>query len=218
MRKWYTINTEDPNYLYFLFSLVLMLVLPTLTPILHAGVLIMNITYGFVLLMSVIYMGTTKRDSFGLGIIAAIMYGLFLYEQQNIYFSLASAAATLVFFSIVLVKILRYILLNPIGVNEIYACITGYMILGVLGAPLFFIINKTADDAFLLSGQGDFYDFIYFSFITLTSVGYGDMSPVHPFAMSAAILLSVAGQLYLTILIAIIIGKFFAGDKEGKLE
>lgn len=186
MKKWYAINTKDPNYLYFLFSLVLMLVLPTLTSIFQAGLVLMNITYGLVLAMSVIYAGTTRRDFFGLGMIAALIYGLFLYEQQSVYFSLISAAATMIFFSLVLIKILSYILLNPIGVNEIYACITGYMILGVLGAPLFFIIDKTVDEAFHLSSQGDFYDFVYFSFITLTSVGYGDISPIHPFAKAAA--------------------------------
>ena len=217
MKKWYAINTKDPNYLYFLFSLVLMLVLPTLTSIFQAGLVLMNVTYGLVLAMSVIYAGTTRRDFFGLGMIAILIYGLFLYEQQSVYFSLLSAAATMIFFSLVLIKILSYILLNPIGVNEIYACITGYMILGVLGAPLFFIIDKTIEEAFHLSGQGDFYDFVYFSFITLTSVGYGDISPIHPFAKAAAILISIAGQLYLTILIAIIIGKFFAGDKEEKI-
>ncbi|MEM6966316.1 MAG: ion channel [Bacteroidota bacterium] len=214
MKKWYSINTKDPNYLYFLFSLVLMLVLPPLAPRMYGGLLLMNLTYGLVLVMSVIYAGNTRRDFLGLGIMAATMYLLFLYERQNLYFSIASATFTLIFFGVILVKILRYILFNPIGVNEIYACITGYMILGVLGAPLFFIIDKTANAAFRIDHQPEFYDFIYFSFITLTSVGYGDISPVNPIAMSATILLSIAGQLYLTILIAIIIGKFLAGDKD----
>ncbi|MEM9525300.1 MAG: potassium channel family protein [Bacteroidota bacterium] len=214
MGKWYKINTKDPNYLYFLFSLVLMLVLPPLTPRLYAGLLIVNLTYGLVLVMSVVYAGTNARDFFLLGLLAAVMYGLFLYESKNVYFSSLSAALTLVFFSIILLKILRYILLNPIGVNEIYACITGYLILGVLGAALFFIIDQTTVAAFRLDGPANFYDFLYLSYITLTSVGYGDISPVAPLAKSAAILISVAGQLYLTILIAIIIGKFFAANEE----
>ncbi|MEM6394724.1 MAG: potassium channel family protein [Bacteroidota bacterium] len=214
MKKWYAIDTEDNNYLYFLLSLVLMLVLPALVSKSYVGIIILDIVYALVLIMSVIYAGTKRLDFIILGIIASIIFILFLYEQQNIYFSIVSAGATLLFFSIVLVKVVKYILTNPIGANEIYACATGYMILGILGASLFFVVEKSVDNAFNLPEQGDFYTFVYFSFITLTSVGYGDISPVHSFAKSSSILLSITGQLYLTILIAIIVGKFIAGDKE----
>lgn len=174
----------------------------------------MNITYGLMLGMGVIYAGTSRRDFILLGAMATIIYVLFLYEQQDVYFSVISAILTLFYFTLLLVKIIRYILFNPIGVNEIYACITGYLILGVTGAPLFYITEQVFENALQLPAQAQFYDFIYFSFITLTSVGYGDISPIHPFAKAISVLISVMGQLYLTILIAIIIGKFLAGDKE----
>lgn len=168
----------------------------------------MNITYGLVLSMGVIHAGTNRREFFLFGLLASLVFGLFLYEQKNIIFSVANAVLTLLFFSLVFVKILRYILLNPVGVNEIFACITGYLVLGVLGAPLFFIIEKTFGNAFQIAQPPEFYDFVYFSFITLTSVGYGDISPIHPLAKGVTVIISIFGQLYLTILIAIIIGKF----------
>lgn len=43
---------------------------------------------------------------------------------------------------------------------------------------------------------------LYFSFVTLTTVGYGDVLPVHPVARSLAMLEAVTGPLYLTILLA----------------
>jgi hypothetical protein len=43
---------------------------------------------------------------------------------------------------------------------------------------------------------------IYFSFVTLTTVGYGDMAPIHPLTRSLATLEALVGQLYPAILIA----------------
>jgi hypothetical protein len=47
---------------------------------------------------------------------------------------------------------------------------------------------------------------IYFSFMTLTTVGYGDVRPLHPAARSLAVVEALVGQLYLAVLIASLIG------------
>jgi len=59
------------------------------------------------------------------------------------------------------------------------------------------------------TAQG-FYDFLYFSFITLTTLGYGDVTPVSAFAKSVTLIIAVSGQLYLTILVAMLVGKFLS--------
>ena len=95
--------------------------------------------------------------------------------------------------------------------------INGYLLIGILGALLlavaeitqkfFFHINTGA-----INFSGDtaagFHDYIYFSFVTLTTLGYGDITPVSAFAKSLTILIAISGQLYLTILIAILVGKY----------
>jgi uncharacterized membrane protein len=60
-----------------------------------------------------------------------------------------------------------------------------------------------------------FNDYLYFSFVTLSTLGYGDVTPVSHLARSMAILIAVTGQLYMTILIAMLVGKFLARS-EGK--
>jgi voltage-gated potassium channel Kch len=51
---------------------------------------------------------------------------------------------------------------------------------------------------------------IYFSLATLTTTGYGDIVPIHPFARSLATLESVLGQFYLAVFIGTLIGQHVA--------
>jgi voltage-gated potassium channel Kch len=47
---------------------------------------------------------------------------------------------------------------------------------------------------------------MYFSFVTLTTLGYGDITPINAFARTLAYLEAAAGQIYLTVLIASLVG------------
>jgi hypothetical protein len=61
-------------------------------------------------------------------------------------------------------------------------------------------------------------EMIYFSLTTLTTTGYGDLSPVHPVARGMANLEAVIGQLYITTLIASLVGLHFTHRKEDEEE
>jgi voltage-gated potassium channel Kch len=52
---------------------------------------------------------------------------------------------------------------------------------------------------------------MYFSFITLTTVGYGDVYAIHPAARSLAVAEALVGQLYIVILIASVVGMALQG-------
>lgn len=106
--------------------------------------------------------------------------------------------------------------------TTILSSVNGYILLGVLGAILLSIANVTQmflngaqSPGILLPDNGipEFSDYLYLSFITLTTVGYGDVLAVSHLTRSVAILIGLAGQLYMTILIAMLIGKFLV-DKE----
>lgn len=101
----------------------------------------------------------------------------------------------------------------------ILSSINGYILLGVLGAVLLNIANGThillngAGSAGVLLPEGGvpvFSDYLYLSFVTLTTVGYGDIIASTHLTRSVAILIALSGQLYMTILIAMLVGKFLA--------
>lgn len=58
--------------------------------------------------------------------------------------------------------------------------------------------------------------YVYFSFMTLTTVGYGDAVPVHPLTRTLAIFEALLGQLYPAVLIATVLGLALAARTQGK--
>ncbi len=100
--------------------------------------------------------------------------------------------------------------------------INAYLLIGVLGAVLLVMEEILRKIGFHLdagginfagSGAQGFHDYLYFSFVTMTTLGYGDVTPVSSFAKSTTIIIAVAGQLYLTMLVAMLVGKFLSRTK-----
>lgn len=105
----------------------------------------------------------------------------------------------------------------------IISAINGYLFLGIIGALLLRIsdiINHSIlnldINAIQFSGGTDagFHDFLYFSFVTLTTLGYGDITPVSSLAKSITLIVGISGQLYLTILVAMLVGKFLGASQK----
>ena len=99
--------------------------------------------------------------------------------------------------------------------DTIFGAVAVYLLYGVAMALMFQFVNNVAPgsvissvgEAYSLTERHDqFSEFLYFSFVTLTSVGYGDLTPISAPARSLAMLEGVIGQLYLAILIARLVG------------
>jgi hypothetical protein len=118
------------------------------------------------------------------------------------------AVITLVAFSILIVK--HFLLDKTILIYRITAAVAIYLIIGVLFARLYEIVYLFNADAFSLDETINLYSLIYFSFVTLLTLGYGDIVPVSIAARSLAILEGVIGQLYIVILISSLVSEFSA--------
>ena len=62
----------------------------------------------------------------------------------------------------------------------------------------------------------EFFPFFYFSLVTVTTVGYGDMAPVTPVARTLATMEALVGQVYLTILVARLVGMFLVHQQKSE--
>lgn len=97
----------------------------------------------------------------------------------------------------------------------ILGLISGYISLGFLGFFLFSSIQLTHEGAFtgfLLDNEIDFIvqtdTLLYYSFITLLTIGYGEIIPAIPIAQKAAVLVGLIGQFYMVIITAVVIEKY----------
>jgi len=96
---------------------------------------------------------------------------------------------------------------GPITRYRIEGAVVVYLLLGFAWAGIYEMIGGIWPGAFRFSeaprNRSELAaSLAYYSFITLTTVGYGDITPMHPVARSAAILEALTGQLFPAILIA----------------
>jgi Ion channel len=101
---------------------------------------------------------------------------------------------------------------GPITVYRVIGGIAGYLLIGYMWTFAYQLLVQQAPGAIHFEGGAadtpsrQASDLIYFSFITLTTVGYGDVRPLHPAARSLAVAEALVGQLYLATLIASLVG------------
>jgi hypothetical protein len=114
-----------------------------------------------------------------------------------------SSLIILVLFSfIVIAQVFRG---GPVTANRIKGAVAAYLLFGLTWASAYQLVASRIPQAFagaLPANSKSAITWIYFSFVTLTTVGYGDITPVALPARSLAVLEALTGQLYPAILIA----------------
>ncbi len=103
----------------------------------------------------------------------------------------------------------------------IFGSVAVYLLLGVLWALAFELLNgvmpgmviRTVGEIITADQRATlFSEFTYFSFITLTSVGYGDLAPISTQARALAMVEGIFGQLYTAILVGKLVGMYVAQE------
>jgi hypothetical protein len=107
---------------------------------------------------------------------------------------------------IVLIQVFRE---GPITIHRIAGAIAVYLLFGLMWAFVYQFIAMQSPEAFKLPASLGTYtadtlqsNLLYFSFVTLTTLGYGDILAVHPSARMLVMLEELTGQLFPAILLA----------------
>jgi hypothetical protein len=94
--------------------------------------------------------------------------------------------------------------------NEIFSAVSVYIMIGLAYAFAYEFIEMVVPGSFLFgSGGSSFSSFMYFSFETLTTVGYGDITVIAPFARSVTILEMITGVMYLAIFVGVLVNAHY---------
>jgi len=116
---------------------------------------------------------------------------------------------------------------DRVTVNTISASLCAYLLLGVLWAIVYPVTETLAPGSFGFgdAGRGGHASMrfgsqnamfaLYYSLVTLSTLGYGDITPVLPTARMLAAMQAVVGQLYLAVLVARLVGLQIASGSSG---
>jgi hypothetical protein len=202
------LNQSPHRFLYLLITLVAFVTLVPVLEELGYGGMIFTIFLSTILLSAAYAVAVSEsRGYFFLALILvgpAFALGWINKFLEYPWLQFVADFLTVLFLVLVAMLILTHVLRDEKVSNEkIFGALSVYLLLGVIGAILFIMVDLLVPGSFRF-GQGAprGAEMVYYSFVTLTTLGYGDIVPVSPSARALATLEALTGQLYLTVLVA----------------
>jgi hypothetical protein len=117
------------------------------------------------------------------------------------------------------VLVVRRVLARPtIDIQSIYGALSAYLITGLMFAAFYAAINHLSHSPFFANNQpASTQTFQYFSFTTLTTLGYGDFTAAGNGGRAVAVLEAVAGQVFLATLVARLVSAYRTPRKQASV-
>lgn len=91
---------------------------------------------------------------------------------------------------------------TKVDAEHLYAALSAYLLAGTCFGLLYWVLEQMQSGTFAASGEFSQTSAMYFSFVTLATLGYGDIAPRADVARGLAIIEGVGGQLFLAVLVA----------------
>jgi voltage-gated potassium channel len=159
-------------------------------------------------------------------LLAAVV--IFVVEWVAIAFDLSllttvSRTLNVFFFSAIVVILIGQIIRNrQVSVAVILEAINSYLLLGLAFGLLVTVImiydpaayNFPPVDPQLAPAGRSVSQYLYYAFVSFTTLGYGDMLPLEPYTQSLGILIAITGQLYVAVILALLVGKYASTSQE----
>jgi len=166
----------------------------------------------FVVLASAAALGRTALSFLLVLVLIGAAVGLrfaSLEQGREPLFNWALLLHALVYIS-VLVLLLRYVFGPEVmDGDRLWGAASAYLMIGILWCFVYALVELEHGQTFLVRGERanlELIELLYFSFSTLTTIGFGDIVPISRGAQTAAIFEGIVGTLFLAILIAKLVG------------
>jgi len=152
---------------------------------------------------------------FSVAIIALITEWVAFWADMPV-LNFISSLTNIVFFQIIVVKLIIQIAKsNKSDAGIIFESINGYLMMGLMFTTWVAVAMLYDPGSFTFATDDPtVFDYTYFTFVTLTTLGYGEITPTLPFAKSLSILIGTCGQIYVAVIIAMLVGKYAGNQKD----
>lgn len=199
-------NSGWSALLLFLCSCVFLFVLPVLPNISLWG---FRLCMSFVLLFSILSLEKVKK-SFVFSGFAAVLLDWFSDLGHDSHFGHYLKILTFFFVLWTVASLmLKFLKQKDVQIHSLLEAINGYLLLGILFSGIAVLFNNYSPGAFQSAqGHPKNNDLIYYTLITLTTTGYGDVLPVTPGAKNLSMIIAVCGQMYVAFLVGVMAGKY----------
>lgn len=143
------------------------------------------------------------------GIAIVILRGFAEFPQSPQWLPFFTLIASMLFHLGMMLMLIRHLFSVKPQAEKLLAAINFYLLTGITFSYLYLMVNLVSPGAFDLANQSisSWPDYLYFSFVTLTTLGYGDILPLSSLAQSLVTLEAVIGVLSPTVMIARFVGK-----------
>ena len=196
---------ENYKMFNFMCALLILLILTAVFEGYHYAHSLLS-TFGMIVFVAGGYAACTNERSLIilLGLAVPWMFCEWFFPESMIVY------LSFFFFFYLIVLLFRMILKSDeITSNTLYGAVCIYLLLGILWATLYGFVNEVFPGSIFSGMLPDAYhhhkeinEFLYFSYTTLTTLGYGDITSVTPIGRLMAVFEAMTGQLFLAFLVA----------------
>lgn len=179
-------------------------------------VFVNNILFSILFFIGIYALNHVKKEFLIFAVIAFLAQWIAVFFKFEV-LEIISYLVNIIFFQLIIIRLIIQIAKSrEVTTQVIFESINGYLLMGIMFSSWLAVLMFFYPEAFNGMGKGNIYiqDIFYFTFVTMTTLGYGEITPQIPVAKSLSILISTSGQLYIAILIALLVGKFSSSQQK----
>ena len=210
------------RFAYLTMSLVLLIIAYPYLEIEIIGQIVMTVITILVMVSLIVAVSDSKRNiiialCLAVPWFVTLMINFPMFESERSIVVRKEIVFAVLLFLFTTITIFIHLLKSREVTSEIlFASVCVYLLVGLTWAALYIFIDILYPNSFIDVGDNIAITaprFLFFSYITLTTVGYGTMTPISDPARSLALLEAIIGQLYLAILVARLVGLHISKPK-----
>jgi hypothetical protein len=174
-----------------------------------------SVFFSLIFFISIFTLDTGRKNFYFIAIFAFITQWIAEGIDAPVMYYISNLV-NILFFQIIVVKMIIQIAKSKkTDAGVIFESINGYLMMGLMFVTWVAVAMLFDPNSFTFSTENPTtQDYTYFTFVTMTTLGYGEITPALPYAKSLSILIATSGQIYVAIIIAMLVGKYASNQGE----